>query len=104
MLGRRRMPYQSDEILEKAKEEPKKSLDPHEDGKLSGDMRELYDRLEPKQEDTNIRERFIKKMQGILETEFPGTKIMVHVFGSSGNMLWTSESDGKCHMAFKVPH
>jgi DNA polymerase sigma len=104
MLGRRRMPYQSDEILEKAKEEPKKSLDPHEDGKLSGDMRELYDRLEPKQEDTNIRERFIKKMQGILETEFPGTNIMVHVFGSSGNMLWTSESDGKCHMAFKVPH
>ncbi|KAI4629552.1 uncharacterized protein J4E87_002737 [Alternaria ethzedia] len=93
MLGRRRMPYQSDEILERAQEEPKKSLDPHEDDKLSGDMRELYDRLEPKQEDTHIRERFIKKMQGILETEFPGTKIMVHVFGSSGNMLWTSESD-----------
>ncbi|KAI2488475.1 Poly RNA polymerase cid13 [Pyrenophora tritici-repentis] len=93
MLGRRRMPYQSDEILEKAKEEPKKSLDPHEDDKLSGDMRELYDRLEPKQEDTDNRERFVRKVQRILETEFPGTKIMVHVFGSSGNMLWTSESD-----------
>jgi hypothetical protein len=93
MLGRRRMPYQSDEILEKAKEEPKKSLDPHEDDKLSGDMRELYDRLVPKQEDENIRERFIKKVERILQTEFPGTKIMVHVFGSSGNMLWTSESD-----------
>ena len=89
------MPYQSDEILEKAKEEPKKSLDPHEDDKLSGDMRELYDRIEPKQEDTDTRERFVRKMQRILETEFPGTKIMVHVFGSSGNMLWTSESDGK---------
>ncbi|KAE8863719.1 hypothetical protein PTNB73_06926 [Pyrenophora teres f. teres] len=93
MLGRRRMPYQSDEILEKAKEEPKKTLDPHEDDKLSGDMRELYDRLEPKQEDTDTRERFVRKVQRILETEFPGTKIMVHVFGSSGNMLWTSESD-----------
>jgi len=104
MLGRRRMPYQSDEILERAKEEPKKSLDPHEDDKLSGDMRELYDRLEPKQEDTHIRERFIKKMQGILETEFPGTKIMVHVFGSSGNMLWTSESDGMFQPASKGPH
>jgi DNA polymerase sigma len=89
------MPYQSDEILEKAKEEPKKSLDPHEDDKLSGDMRELYDRLVPKQEDESIRGRFIKKVERILQTEFPGIKIMVHVFGSSGNMLWTSESDGK---------
>lgn len=88
------MPYQSDEILEKAKDEPKKSLDPHEDDKLSGDMRELYDRLVPKQQDTDTRERFVKKVQRILETEFPGTKITVHVFGSSGNMLWTSESDG----------
>jgi hypothetical protein len=34
-------------------------------------------------------------MQRILEDEFPGNKIMVHVFGSSGNMLWTSESDGR---------
>jgi hypothetical protein len=95
MLGRRRMPYQSDEILDKAKEEPKKTLDPHEDGKLSGDMRELYDRLQPKQEDTDIRGRFVRKMQRILEDEFAGNKIMVHVFGSSGNMLWTSESDGR---------
>jgi hypothetical protein len=95
MLGRRRMPYQSDEILDQAKEELKKTLDPHEDDKLSGDMRELYDRLEPKQEDTDIRGRFVRKMQRILEDEFPGNKIMVHVFGSSGNMLWTSESDGR---------
>ncbi|CAN9305086.1 unnamed protein product [Alternaria alternata] len=93
MLGRRRMPYQSDEILEKAKEEPKKSLDPNEDDKLSGDMRELYDRLVPKQEHEDTRARFIRKVERILQTEFPGTKIMVHVFGSSGNMLWTSESD-----------
>jgi DNA polymerase sigma len=98
------MPYQSDEILEKAKEEPKKSLDPNEDDKLSGDMRELYDRLVPKQEDEDTRARFIRKVERILQTEFPGTKIMVHVFGSSGNMLWTSESDGKCHAASRGPH
>jgi DNA polymerase sigma len=98
------MPYQSDEILEKAKEEPKKSLDPNEDDKLSGDMRELYDRLVPKQEDEDTRARFIRKVERILQTEFPGTKIMVHVFGSSGNMLWTSESDGKYHAASRGPH
>lgn len=94
MLGRRRVPYQSDEILEQAKEELKKSLDPHEDDKLSGDMRELYDRLQPTQQDIDIRDTFVKKVQRILETEFPGNEFKVHIFGSSGNMLWTAESDG----------
>ncbi|KAF1847431.1 uncharacterized protein K460DRAFT_402786 [Cucurbitaria berberidis CBS 394.84] len=93
MLGRRRVPYQSDEILDKAKEEPKKTLDPHEDDKLSGDMRELYDRLQPNQQDTDIRDRFVKKVLRILGTEFPGNEFKVHVFGSSGNMLWTAGSD-----------
>jgi DNA polymerase sigma len=95
MLGRRRVPYQSDEILDQVKEEPKKTLDPHEDDKLSGDMRELYDRLQPKQEHVDIRDKFIQKVQRILETEFPGIDMKVHVFGSSGNMLWTAESDGE---------
>ncbi|KAL6704862.1 hypothetical protein ACN47E_007545 [Coniothyrium glycines] len=93
MLGRRRVPYQSDEILDQEKEEPKKSLDPHEDDKLSGDMRELYDRLQPKPEHTDIRDKFLTKVQRILHTEFPGVDMKVHVFGSSGNMLWTAESD-----------
>ncbi|KAF2821374.1 hypothetical protein CC86DRAFT_103214 [Ophiobolus disseminans] len=92
-LGRRRMPYHSSDILDKAPEEPKKTLDPHEDGKLSGDMRELYDRLQPDQENTDLRNRFVGKVQRILETEFPGNEFRVNIFGSSGNMLWTSDSD-----------
>lgn len=88
------MPYQSSDILEPAKEEPKKTLDPHEDDKLSGDMRELYDRIQPTQEHTNVRNRFVAKVQRILETEFPGNDFTVSIFGSSGNMLWTAESDG----------
>ncbi|KAH7408654.1 hypothetical protein DE146DRAFT_606798 [Phaeosphaeria sp. MPI-PUGE-AT-0046c] len=92
-LGRRRMPYQSSEILEPAKEELKKTLDPHEDDKLSGDMRELYDRIQPTQEHTDVRNRFVAKVQRILETEFPGNNFKVSIFGSSGNMLWTAESD-----------
>lgn len=93
-LGRRRMPYTSSDPLEKANEVPKPALDPHEDGKLSGDMRELYDRLQPTQENTGRRDKLVKKLQAILETEFPGHEFKVHVFGSSGNMLYTSESDG----------
>ena len=88
------MPYQSSEILEPAKEELKKTLDPHEDDKLSGDMRELYDRIQPTQEHTDVRNRFVAKVQRILETEFPGNDFKVSIFGSSGNMLWTAESDG----------
>ncbi|CAO2651602.1 Nn.00g041720.m01.CDS01 [Neocucurbitaria sp. VM-36] len=103
MLGRRRVPYQSDEILDKAKEEPKKTLDPHEDDKLSGDMRELYDRLQPNQQDTDIRDRFVKKVQRILGTEFPGNEFKVHVFGSSGNMLWTAESDDGMERVVCIP-
>jgi|TARA_R110002003_G_scaffold116_2_gene10071 DNA polymerase sigma len=88
------MPYHSADILDKAKEEPKKTLDPHEDGKLSGDMRELYDRLQPTQENTDLRTKFVAKVQRILETEFPGNEFNVSIFGSSGNMLWTADSDG----------
>ncbi|KAI8942140.1 hypothetical protein NX059_000230 [Plenodomus lindquistii] len=93
MLGRRRVPYQSDELLEKPKEEPKKTLDPHEEGKLSGDMRELYDRIQPTKQDQDVRDKFVKKVERILELEFPGAEMKVLVFGSSGNMLWTAESD-----------
>jgi len=93
-FGRRRIPYTSSDILEKAKEEPKKTLDPHEDEKLSGDMRELYDRLKPSEQSTTRRRQFVDKLQKILEGEWPGNEFKVHVFGSSGNMLYTSESDG----------
>ena len=68
---------------------------PQEDKKLTGDMRAMYDRLQPTGENTQRRDRFVKKLQTILETEFPGNEFKVHVFGSSGNMLYTSESDGK---------
>lgn len=95
MFGRRRIPYVSSDTLEKAKEEPKKTLDPHEDEKLSGDMRELYDRLLPDQESTDRRRDFVKKLERILHAEWPGNEFKVHVFGSSGNDLYTSESDGK---------
>jgi hypothetical protein len=93
-LGRRRVPYHSSDILDTVKEELKATLDPHEDDKLSGDMRELYDRLQPTQENTNVRNRFMQKVQRILETEFPGNEFKVSIFGSSGNMLWTADSDG----------
>lgn len=93
-FGRRRILYNiGTDILEKPKTPPKKALDPHEDEKLSGDMRELYDRLLPSEDDSAKRIKFVQKLEHILHTEWPGNEFNVHVFGSSGNLLYTSESD-----------
>jgi DNA polymerase sigma len=84
-----------DAPLERPKEEPKKALDPDEEKKLSGDMRELYDRLLPSPESDKRRLHFVDKLGRILRKEWPGNEFHVHLFGSSGNMLCTSESDGE---------
>lgn len=92
--ARRRVPYSlgpdklgpEDGIL-------KVQLDPEEDDKLSGDMRELYDRLLPSRESEARRRTFIQKLEKLLKDEWPDHSISVNVFGSTGNALGTSDSD-----------
>ncbi|KAI9832188.1 MAG: hypothetical protein M1819_004540 [Sarea resinae] len=92
--SRRRMPYSlGGDKLEKAKSMPKKQLNPKEESKLSGDMRELYDRLLPSAESDQRRGIFVRKLEDLLNNEWPGNSIKVNVFGSSGNLLCTSDSD-----------
>lgn len=74
---------------------PIRWIDPAEEKKLSGDMRELYDRLLPSKESDMQRSNFVQKLERILNEQWPGNDIKVHVFGSSGNLLCTSDSDGK---------
>jgi DNA polymerase sigma len=94
-FSRRRMQYDiGDAPLDTPKEEQKKSLDPEEDKKLSGDMRELYDRLLPSEDSKERRTLLITKLERILRKEFPGNDFNVVVFGSSGNLLCTNDSDG----------
>ena len=81
------------EELGPPKKEPKKTLEPDEADKLSGDMRELYDRLLPSEESEGRRTTLVKKLEKILNDEWPGNSIRVNVFGSSGNLLSSSESD-----------
>ncbi|KAF2085288.1 Nucleotidyltransferase, partial [Saccharata proteae CBS 121410] len=92
-FGRRRIPYESADALEPAPEKPKVSLDPHEDKKLSGDMRELYDRILPSKESEERRRKLVEKLERLLRDQWPGNEFKVHVFGSSGNLLCTTESD-----------
>ena len=95
-FSRRRIPYSiGGDQLERPKTMPKKYLNPVEEGKLSGDMRELYDRLLPSEESDRRRAEFVLKLERILNQQWVGSEIKVHVFGSSGNMLCTSDSDGK---------
>ena len=94
--SRRRIPYSlGSDKLESSPTKVKKHLDPAEEGKLSGDMRELYDRLLPSKESEDRRVRFVRKLETILNDRWPGNDIKVHVFGSSGNLLCTSDSDGR---------
>lgn len=94
-IRKRRIPYVDggNEELGPPKKEPKKTLEPDEHEKLSGDMRELYDRLLPSQESEERRTMLVKKLEKILNEEWPGNDIRVHVFGSSGNDLSSSDSD-----------
>ena len=94
-IRKRRIPYVDggNEELGPPKKEPKKTLEPDEHEKLSGDMRELYDRLLPSQESEERRSQLVKKLERILNEEWPGNDIRVNVFGSSGNLLSSSDSD-----------
>ena len=94
-FSRRRIPYSvGGDQLGRPSAMPKKYLEPEEEQKLSGDMRELYDRILPTAESEERRKRFVHKLDKILNEEWPGNDIKVHVFGSSGNLLCTSDSDG----------
>lgn len=94
-MRRRRIPY-----LEKyaaplgpPKQEPKAALQPQEQEKLSGDMRELYDRLLPSEESEQRRAALLVKLERLLNDGWPGNEIGVNVFGSSGNLLSSTDSD-----------
>jgi len=94
---KRRMPYSiGSENLEKLNAADIKSkLSEDEERNLSTDMRELYDRLLPTPESELKREKLVQKLEKLFNTEWPGHNIRVHVFGSSGNLLCTDESDGQ---------
>jgi len=78
-IRKRRIPYVEggNEELGPPKKEPKRSLEPEEHESLRTQMDELYQQLLPSDENE----------------EWPGNDIRVNVFGSSGNLLSSSDSD-----------
>ncbi|KKZ67149.1 hypothetical protein EMCG_07171 [[Emmonsia] crescens] len=91
---RRRIPYSlGSELLPKELGPLKEHLDPADEKNLTGDMRELYDRLLPSEESEQRRLKFVNKLENLLNKQWPGNNIRVRVFGSSGNKLCSSDSD-----------
>jgi DNA polymerase sigma len=91
------MPYSlgSEKLPKLNAADVKSKLSDDEERKLTTDMRELYDRLLPTAQSEKKREKLVQKLENLFNTEWPGHDIRAHVFGSSGNLLCTDESDGE---------
>ncbi|KAM7220631.1 hypothetical protein V8F06_004035 [Rhypophila decipiens] len=92
---RRRMEYKlGSERLEKVDLTKLPSrLSENDEKQLSTDIRELYDRLLPTKEVEINRKKLVQKLERLFNEEWPGHGIQVHLFGSSGNLLCSDDSD-----------
>jgi DNA polymerase sigma len=72
----------------------KSKLSEDDERNLTTDMRELYDRLEPTEPIEKNRHKLVQKLEKLFNDEWPGHDIRVHLFGSSGNLLCSDDSDG----------
>ncbi|KAI5296293.1 hypothetical protein KEM56_005470, partial [Ascosphaera pollenicola] len=71
----------------------KSQLTPEEDTSLTDDMNRLYQMLLPNPESDVRKEKFLVKLEHMLNQRWPGHSIKLRIFGSSGNKLCSSESD-----------
>lgn len=93
--SRRRIPYSLGvDLLPEEKDGLKESLDPEEERRLTTDIMELYDRLLPSAESDDRRRQLVRKLEKLFNEQWPGHEIKANVFGSSGNKLCSSDSDG----------
>lgn len=95
--SRRRMPYKiGNDRLEKLDlKTVKKELTKDEEKKLAADMRDVFEKLLPTPAVEENRQKLVLKLEKIFNDEWPGHDIKVHLFGSSGNLLCSDDSDGE---------
>lgn len=94
--SRRRMPYSiGDDKLESVDlGKIKGKLTKEEESKVSEAMDEVYTKLKPSQQVEDKRHQLVKKLEQIFNDEWPNHDIQAHLFGSSGNLLCSDDSDG----------
>ncbi|KAH6885272.1 hypothetical protein B0T10DRAFT_92083 [Thelonectria olida] len=93
--SRRRMPYRiGNDRLEKLDlKTVKKELTKEEEKTLAADMQEVFKKLLPTPAVEENRQKLVLKLEKIFNDEWPGHDIKVHLFGSSGNLLCSDDSD-----------
>ncbi|KAL7793716.1 hypothetical protein V8C37DRAFT_84326 [Trichoderma ceciliae] len=93
--SRRRIPYSVGiERLEISDlRNVKSKLSESEEKKLAADMSDIYNKLLPTNEVEENRRKLVNKLETIFNDEWPGHEIKVHLFGSSGNLLCSDDSD-----------
>lgn len=72
----------------------KSKLSEDHEAKLTAILQERYNSLIPTPEVESKRTKLVHKLEKILNDEWPGHDIRVHLFGSSGNLLCSDDSDG----------
>ncbi|KAJ1336018.1 poly(A) RNA polymerase GLD2 [Microdochium nivale] len=94
-FSRRRIPYNiGDALLDKVDLKNVKAKLAHEEQeKLTTNMRELYNQLQPTASVEQKRHKLIGKLEKLFNDTWPGHDIRVHLFGSSGNLLCSDDSD-----------
>lgn len=102
--SRRRIPYSvGSERLEKLDlRNVKSKLSESEEKQLAADMNEIYNKLLPTEKVEENRRKLVNKLETIFNTEWPGHDIKVHLFGSSGNLLCSDDSDGMFFQFFST--
>lgn len=95
-LGRRRFDWTigNDKVLPFNKPELAPVLHAGVEKQLAGDAQQLYDQLAPTDDSMERRWKLVTKLEGLLKKTWPETSFKVYLYGSSGNMLCTSDSDG----------
>ncbi|KAL2198397.1 hypothetical protein P885DRAFT_76003 [Corynascus similis CBS 632.67] len=93
--SRRRMPYSlgTDKLEKVDPDKIKDRLSEEEELRLETDMRDLFSRLLPTEAIEMNRQKLVNKLEKIFNDEWPGHDIRVHLFGSSGNLLCSDDSD-----------
>ncbi|KAK3383457.1 hypothetical protein B0T24DRAFT_50281 [Lasiosphaeria ovina] len=93
--SRRRMPYNlgTDKLEKVDLSLIRSTLAEDDEKRLETDLRELYHRLLPTNEVEINRRNLVAKLERLFNQEWPGHDIRVHLFGSSGNLLCSDDSD-----------
>jgi len=63
--------------------------------RLEQDLGRIYDKLLPTELVEINRRKLVQKLEKLFNDEWPGHDIQVHLFGSSGNLLCSDDSDGR---------